>query len=86
MSPRERLHKLVEEIAEDDVLAAEKFLAFLRSQHDPVRAAIDAAPIDDEPEDDEERQAVAKAEAQFARGEGIPHDEALRHLGLERAS
>jgi hypothetical protein len=43
------------------------------------------APADDEPETGEEKQAVAEARVWLQRngGEGIPHDEAMRRLGLE---
>ncbi|MBM3268911.1 MAG: hypothetical protein FJZ01_14830 [Candidatus Sericytochromatia bacterium] len=76
----------LEALPEAEIAAVERFIAFIRWQHDPVSAALDAAPLDDEPEDEEERQAVAEAEAEFARGEGVPHAEALRRLGLDRAS
>ena len=52
---------------------------------DPVAAALRNAPIDDEPETEEEKQAVAEAREWLAQhgGKGIPHREAMRRLGLE---
>lgn len=52
---------------------------------DPVAAALRDAPIDDEPEIEEEKQAVAEARDWLARhgGKGIPHEEAMRRLELE---
>ena len=47
-------------------------------------AALRNAPVDDEPETEEERQAVAEARDWLKRnGKGIPHTEAMRRLGLE---
>jgi hypothetical protein len=55
----------------------------LESLLDPVARAIVNAPIDDEPESDEERQAVARSKAWFKKrdGHGIPHDEVLAEFG-----
>jgi hypothetical protein len=52
---------------------------------DPVAAALRNAPIDDEAETEEEKQSVAGTREWLARrgGKGIPHDEAMRRLGLE---
>ncbi|MGB7759005.1 MAG: hypothetical protein WBL61_04195 [Bryobacteraceae bacterium] len=52
---------------------------------DPVAAALRNAPMDDEPETEEEKQAAAEARAWLQRngGKGIPHAEAMRQLGLE---
>ena len=40
------------------------------------------APLDDEPETEEERAAVAEARAELARGEGIPAAEIYREFDL----
>ena len=51
---------------------------------DPVDIALRDAPFDDEPETEEEREAVAEALEWLAQnGGGIPHDEAMRRLGLD---
>jgi hypothetical protein len=51
---------------------------------DPVARAIANAPVDDEPENEQERQAVAESKAWFNRrgGKGIPHEEVLADFGL----
>lgn len=51
---------------------------------DPVSSAIDNAPIDDEPEAEGERRAVAAPKAWLAEhpGQGIPHEEILRECGI----
>jgi hypothetical protein len=53
---RHELHTLVDHIPESDVPAACKTL---RALADPVELAIRTAPLDDEPETEEERAAVA---------------------------
>lgn len=42
------------------------------------------APLDDEPETDDEKAAVTEAKTWLQQngGKGIPHAEAMRHLGL----
>jgi hypothetical protein len=52
---------------------------------DPVNVALLNAPLDDEPETEDERQAVAEAEEWLRQNgnKGIPHEEAMRRLGLE---
>ena len=58
MTSREELHKLVDHIPEADVAAARKIL---RSLVDPVELALLTAPLDDEPETEEERADIEKA-------------------------
>ena len=55
---RHELHTLVDHIPESDVPAARKVL---RALADPVELAILAAPLDDEPETEEERASVASS-------------------------
>lgn len=51
---------------------------------DPVSRALACAPIDDEPETEEERAAVREADAWFAQHPaGISHDEVNRQFGIE---
>lgn len=51
------------------------------SSHDPVTWMLDNAPLDDEPETDAERRAVALAHADRARGiEPAPLDDVLREF------
>ncbi len=58
---------------------------FLGTIVDPVTAALQSAPFDDEPEDEEEKVAVAEAHDWLKRngGKGMPHAEAMRRLGLD---
>jgi hypothetical protein len=82
MSSREHAHELIERLPEAQLSA---LVGLLETMVDPVAAALRAAETDDEPETDEEKLAAAEARAWLARrrGRGIPHDEAMRRLGLE---
>ncbi len=51
--------------------------------HDPVRWMLDNAPIDDEPETEEERRAVAEVYGDRERGiDPIPFEEIKAEFGL----
>jgi hypothetical protein len=80
--PREQAHQLIDRLPETQVSA---LVGLLKSIVDPVAAALRNAPVDDEPETGDEKQSVAEARDWLARhgGKGIPHDEAMRRLGLE---
>ena len=82
MSTRDSLHRLIDELPESELAAAERFLHYLRSTADPVLRALLEAPPDDEPETAEERQAVHEAREELARGEVRTLEEVRRELGL----
>jgi hypothetical protein len=77
---REQAHQLIDRLPETQLSA---LVGFLESIVDPVAAALRNAPIDDEPETEEERQAVTEARNWLTRngGKGITHEEAMRKLG-----
>lgn len=77
MTSREELHKLVDHIPEADVAAARKIL---RSLVDPVELALLTAPLDDEPETEEELAEVEKALSDP--GGDVSIEEVLREYGL----
>ena len=64
---RQRLHRLVDELPASEVVAAERFLRFLRNESDPAMRSLIDAPDDDEPESEAERLAVAEAREEFRR-------------------
>ena len=82
MSDREHAHELIERLPEAQLSA---LVGLLETIVDPVTAALRNAPIDDEPESEEEKLAVAEARTGLKRngGKSVPHEEAMRHLGLE---
>ena len=74
---RRELHALVDHIPAGDLPAARKIL---RALADPVWQSVVSAPLDDEPETEDER-----AEVEAARGErsaGTSHEEVLREFGV----
>jgi hypothetical protein len=79
---RTKLHDLIESLPSEDVPTALRVLEALNSTSDSIPLALRDIPFDDEPETDEERAAVAEALREIEEGKGIPHDEAMRRLGL----
>jgi hypothetical protein len=69
MPTRDTLHRLIDELPESELMAAERFLCYLRATTDPVLRALLEAPLDDEPETEGERRAVQEAREELARGE-----------------
>ena len=81
------LHRLVDQMP-DDAWAREAAWLALRyaSTGEPVYRSLLLAPVDDEPEDDQERAAVAEAWAEVKRGEpGRTLEQVARELGLDAA-
>jgi len=76
MTAKDELRAAVEELSDSE---AEQVLVMVRRLR--AIAAWDAAPPDDEEETEEERQAVAKARAELAAGQGIPWEQVRRRLG-----
>jgi hypothetical protein len=79
---RQNAHELIDRLPETQLSA---LVGLLEMIVDPVGVALRNAPMDDEPEMEEEKQAVAEARVWLQRrgGRGIPHEEAMRRLGLE---
>ena len=82
MTTKATLHQIIEELPASELAAAGRFLAYLRDMADPVRRALLTAPWNDEPETEDERQAVQEARNELARGEVYPLAEVRRELGL----
>jgi hypothetical protein len=82
MSARNGLHRLIDELPESELAAAERFLHYLRATADPVLRALLEAPLDDEPETDEERRLVYEGREELARGEVRTLEGVRRELGL----
>jgi predicted transcriptional regulator len=78
---KQRLHRLVDELPESELHAAERFLQFLGNEaEDPLLTALRGTPIDDEPVSAEEEALVQHARDQMAAGEYVTHEEARRRL------
>lgn len=81
MEDRETLHTLVDELPEPELRPARRFLEYLRLQAaDPLRAVLDAAPLDDEPVTDDDLAAIREGLQEKAAGEVVPHEEVKRLL------
>jgi hypothetical protein len=77
MTVKERLHQVIDRMSDDEAEATLRRIDTIRDN--PLVEFLDAAPIDNEPVTDEERAAVAEADAEHAAGaEGIPLDEIKR--------
>ena len=79
--PRQHAHQLIDRLPETQISA---LVGLLETIVDPVATALGNAPMDDEPETEDEKQAVAEARVWLQRngGKGIPHEEAMRRVGL----
>lgn len=79
---RQQAHQLIDRMPETQLSG---LVQFLEAIVDPVVAALRSAPLDDEPETDDEKAAVTEARTWLHNngGKGVPHSEAMRRLGLE---
>ncbi len=76
---RERLHELLDELPEDMLDDAEAAIAALAPP--PYRPPAEA-PEDDEPITAEDVAALREGHEEYLRDELIPHDRAMREIGL----
>lgn len=78
---RQELHHLVDEIPDHELLAAERYLMYLRLVgQDPLLHSLLSAPLDDEPLTEEDRAALDEARDDVVAGRLVSHDEARRRL------
>ena len=80
MENRQTLHTLVDELPEPELPAARRYLEYLRQTADPLRRALETAPVDDEPLTDDDRAAIREGRKEYAQGESVSHDEIKRLL------
>jgi hypothetical protein len=82
--PRQRdaLHRLVDDLPDTMLQEAEEYLRALYLYPDPVERALHLAPLDDEPETEEERRAAKDANEEWLRGEARSLEDVRRELGL----
>lgn len=77
---RKRAHEVINLISETHLAS---IVEMLEKMLDPVSLTLLNAPYDDEPVTEEEAREVAEAQEWFKHNEGIPHEEAMRRLGLD---
>lgn len=80
---KRQAHELIERLAPTQVSAV---VGRLEAMLDPVSRAIANASVDDEPETEQERKAVAESKAWFEQrgGQGTSHEEVLSDFVLNR--
>jgi len=75
---RQHAHQLIDRLPETQLAG---LVQFLETIVDPVTTALRNAPLDDEPEiEDEKAAAEARDWLKHNGGKGIPHAEAMRRL------
>jgi hypothetical protein len=79
MATKERLHQLIETLPNAALAQAERYLTALQTD-DPVMRTILTAPVDDEPETEEERAAVAEAYEDVRQGRLVSMEEIEREM------
>jgi hypothetical protein len=82
IATREHLRDLVERLPERQIPEAVRRIEELAAEEDPVLRAFLEAPEDDEPLTEEEREAIAEADRDFAEGRTLSAAEVWRTLGL----
>lgn len=81
--PRTRLHQLVDQLSEDQIEPAERYLAYLCDQNDdPVDYAMRYAPVDDEEITDQDREDIEQGHRDIAAGRITPDHHIRRKLQL----
>lgn len=77
---KQELHQLIDQLPTEQVTAAMRYIQYLCA--DPVLLSLLNAPPDDEPYTEGQRARDAEAEASFASGNGVSHEEVLHEFGL----
>ncbi|MBS1826573.1 MAG: hypothetical protein JST93_14755 [Acidobacteria bacterium] len=80
MSHRQQAHELIDQLAPGQLAVVVNLLQVMTL--DPVSRAIATAPVDEEPEPEQERQAVGDADEWLERNQPIPFEEVLSDFGL----
>lgn len=81
MIEREELHVLIDQLPDKELRSVRGYLRYLAAmKRDPVLRALVNAPVDNEPETEEERLAVEEARKDLEAGRVVSHEEARRRL------
>ena len=78
MTIKDDLHRLVDELPEEELHGAKRYLEYLRNMGDPVLRALREAPIDDEPSSPEEDKLVDEAWQEYLQGKWVGSEEVKR--------
>jgi hypothetical protein len=77
----QRAHELIDRLPAAKISVV---VDLLEAILEPVASSIENAPVEEEEVTSETAEAIARARASLARGEGIPHEEILREFGLKK--
>ena len=76
---RKQAHAMLDRLAPEQLAAV---LSLLETMLDPMERKLALAPIDDEPETEEERQDIAEVIESLKRNGGVPMEVVLADFGL----
>lgn len=76
------MHRLVDNLPEQDLPVAARVLEALGATSDPVLRALLTAPKDDEHDEDDADGGLSEARREAQEGKGISHEDVKRELGL----
>jgi hypothetical protein len=79
---RERIHRIVDRLPDDELPEIERFLAEREAATDPFLHALAMAPPDDEPLTPEEEAAIQEGWDALKRGEVVSDADLRRAIGL----
>jgi predicted transcriptional regulator len=79
---RDELRQLLDQLSDQDLYTAKRFLAYLRNTRDPMMQKLVEAPYDDEPLTEEDEAALAEAYEDLAAGRVVTMEEVEREFGL----
>ncbi len=79
---KERLYRLVDQIPDGEVHAAERYLEYLAKQGDLLVRALLSAPASDEPLSDEDRKALAEGRRALDESDVVTDEELRAELGI----
>lgn len=82
MTRREALHRLIDDLPEQEIPTAARVLEALRATADPVLRILSSAPVDDEADDDDFDGGLTEARREADESQEISHEEVKRRLGL----
>ena len=81
---KDDLHHLIDDLPDTEVHAAARYIQFLQNSRDPLMQALLDAPLDDEPETDEELKGANEAWQEYLDGEARPWSEVRGELESDR--
>ena len=79
---KERIYRLVDQLPDREIPAAERYLQYLRDQGDPLLRKLVSVPYDDEPQTVAEQRSVEEAYSAVKAGDVRPLEEVEEELGL----